>query len=95
MSVWDVVRASLEFTLGVFAWVFLLLVVAGAVILIFAVLVGLVRSVRAAATPRPRKSEYDEVYRTLGDIAEELKRMRADGMTKESIEYALTQVFYK
>jgi hypothetical protein len=95
MSVWDVVKASVEFTVGVFAWVFLLLVVAGAVILIFAVLVGLVRGVKAAVKPPVRKSEYDEVYRTLGDIAEELKRMRADGMTKESIEYALTQVFYK
>jgi hypothetical protein len=32
-------------------------------------------------------------YQTLGDIATELRFMRRDGMTKESIEYALSQVF--
>lgn len=33
-------------------------------------------------------------YATLGEIAEELKRMRADGMTRSSVEYALEQVYW-
>ena len=32
-------------------------------------------------------------YRTLGDIAEELRKMKADGMTHQSIAYALRQVY--
>lgn len=32
-------------------------------------------------------------YKTLGDIAEELRVMRAHGMTRESIEYSLNRVF--
>lgn len=31
-------------------------------------------------------------YLTLGDIAEELRRMRDAGMTRESIEYALEKI---
>ncbi len=33
-------------------------------------------------------------YATLGDIAEELRKMRADGMTRSSVEYALEQVYW-
>jgi len=32
-------------------------------------------------------------YRTLGDIAEELQRMREDGMSRESIELVVGKVF--
>lgn len=32
-------------------------------------------------------------YETLGDIADELRRMQADGMTVEAVAYAITQVY--
>ena len=35
----------------------------------------------------------DAPYQTLGHIAAELRRMKGDGATRESIEYVLDQVY--
>ena len=34
-------------------------------------------------------------YRTLGDIAGELEKMKADGITRSSVMYALNRVFWE
>lgn len=36
-----------------------------------------------------------EHYQTLGDIAKELERMKADGMTRSSIMYVLSRVYWE
>lgn len=34
-------------------------------------------------------------YTTLGDVAEELWKMKAEGMTRTSVEYAMGQVYWE
>ena len=47
------------------------------------------RSTTKSRFPETRKDKYE----TLGDVASELDRMKNDGMTRDSIEYALSRVF--
>lgn len=49
----------------------------------------IIEAIKADRAQRPQRP----AYKTLGDVAAEIRRMRADGVTVGSVEYAMSRVF--